>query len=47
MVAKDYTRAMINWGYCMPEILSNAVIVNAGVTPSSKIKVGQNNTIQK
>jgi len=39
MVAKDYTRAMINWGYCMPEILSNAVIVNGGVAPSPNIKV--------
>merc|ERR1712038_325609 len=39
MVAKDYTRAMINWGYCMPEILSNAVIVQGGITPSANIKV--------
>ena len=41
MVAKDYARAMINWGYCMPEILSNAVVINGGVTPSSNIKVFQ------
>ena len=40
MVAKDYSRAMVNWGYCMPEILSNAVIVNGGVKPSSNVKVG-------
>ena len=39
MVAKDYARAMVNWGYCMPEILSNAVIANGGVVPSSNLKV--------
>jgi len=39
MVAKDYARAMINWGYCMPEILSNAVVINGGVSPTSNIKV--------
>lgn len=39
MVAKDYSRAMVNWGYCMPEILSNAVIVNGGVKPSSNVKI--------
>ena len=39
MVAKDYERAMVNWGYCMPEILTNAVVVNGGIVPSSNIKV--------
>ena len=39
MVAKDYEKAMSNWGYCMPEILSSAVIVNGGITPSPNIKV--------
>ena len=39
MVAKDYEKAMKNWGYCMPEILSNAIIVNGGITPSADIKV--------
>ena len=42
MVAKDYARAMVNWGYCMPEILSNAVIANGGVVPSSNLKVSGN-----
>jgi len=39
MVAEDYERAMVNWGYCMPEILTNAIDTNAGVAPSSKVKV--------
>ena len=25
-VAKDYDRAMRNWGYCMPELLTNVIL---------------------
>ena len=38
MVAKDYEKAMVNWGYCMPEILANSLTTNGGITPSANIK---------
>ena len=38
-VAPDYERAMRTWGYCMPELLSTAMIEQGKLKPSDAIKV--------
>jgi len=38
-VAKDYARAMRTWGYCMPELVTNAILQHAKLTPSADVKV--------
>lgn len=38
-VAIDYDKAMRNWGYCLPQILSNTILEKAKVDPKAGPKV--------
>ena len=39
-VAKDYSKAMKAWGYCMPELLADALIQHGGLDKSrNQVKV--------
>lgn len=38
-VANDYERAMRTWGYCMPELLSNALVKYGNIKPTDELKV--------
>lgn len=38
-VYKVYDKAMKNWGYCMPELLSNSLIEHGSIKPSDSVKI--------
>jgi len=38
-VAKDYESAMRLWGYCIPELVSTALIEHGNIKPSSDVKI--------
>jgi len=38
-VCKDYANAMRLWGYCMPELVTNALVDHGKLKPSSNMKI--------